>query len=322
MRVKRGGAARVKSRFVKPETQSFYEVAVRRAVFTVLSSLDAALDLDRLARQAALSPFHFHRVFRGMIGETPLELHRRLRMERAALCLLEQDTPVTSIALDAGYDTHEAFTRAFRSRYSCSPTEFRQSGGAPCSGRERAVQIEIAARSGVHFSRNLTREPILHLITGDLTMNVEIKPLPGLRVAALRHVGPYNRISEAFGRLGDIAGRAGLFNGKPTMLALYHDDPEVTPEPELRSDAGVVLGENIALPAGLTEQRIPAGSYAVTTHHGPYEQLGDAWARFMGQWLPQSGRRIGPGVSYEVYVNNPMEVAKDQLITELYMPLA
>jgi len=86
---------------VKAETQSFYEVAVRKAVERVLGGLDEALDLQRLAREAALSPFHFHRIFRGMLGETPLELHRRLRLERAALCLRDQNTPVTSVTANA-----------------------------------------------------------------------------------------------------------------------------------------------------------------------------------------------------------------------------
>ena len=153
-------------------------------------------------------------------------------------------------------------------------------------------------------------------------MNVEIKQLPAQRVAAVEHMGSYTRISEAFGRLGDIAGRAGLFNDKPKLLALYHDDPKVTPEPKLRSDAGVAISEGVTLPEGLTEQRLPAGTYAVTTHRGPYEQLGDTWARFMGQWLPQSGKRMAPGVTFEVYLNTPMDVPKDQLITELYIPVA
>ena len=153
-------------------------------------------------------------------------------------------------------------------------------------------------------------------------MNVEIKSLPGRRVAALRHVGPYSRISEAFGRLGEIAGRSGLFTAKPIMLALYHDDPEVTPEAELRSDAGLAVSEDAKIPDGLHEQRIAAGKYAVTTHHGPYEQLGDVWSRFMGQWLPQSGNRLGDGAPYEVYVNNPVDVPKEELITELYLPIA
>jgi AraC family transcriptional regulator len=153
-------------------------------------------------------------------------------------------------------------------------------------------------------------------------MNVEKKQMPALRLATLRHIGPYNRISEAFGRLGDIAGRAGLFQGKATMLALYRDDPNVTPEAELRSDAAVVIAEDAEIPPGLTEQRLPAGRYACTTHVGPYEELGDAWARFMGHWLPKSGERMGTGVSFEIYVNNPMEVPKQELTTELYIPLS
>src|SRR5882724_4294178 len=111
-RVKRAPRAGCRSWGVKPETQSFYELAVQQAVERVLGGLDEALDLERLARGAALSPFHFHRIFRGMVGETPLELHRRLRLERAAFCLREGSTPVIAVALDAGYDTHEAFTRA------------------------------------------------------------------------------------------------------------------------------------------------------------------------------------------------------------------
>jgi AraC family transcriptional regulator len=305
---------------VKPETGIFYEVAVRRAIERVIDSLDEALDLERLARGAALSPFHFHRIFRGMVGETPLELHRRLRMERAALRLLEQEVSVTTIAVDAGYDTHEAFTRAFRSRYCCSPTEFRQHGRGLAAGRERAFQTEIAARCGIHFFSG-ARPAIVRFIEGESTMDVEKKRLEALRVATLRHVGPYHRISEAFGRLGEIAGKAGLFKAKPTMLALYHDDPETTPETELRSDAAVVISEDAKLPDGLVEQRLVGGRYACTTHIGPYEELGDAWARFMGHWLPGSGERVGSGVSFELYRNNPMEVPKAELITELYISL-
>ena len=68
----------------------------------MVADLDAALDLQALARGAALSPFHFHRIFRGMVGETPVELHRRLRMERAACRLLQEETEVTAVAFSSG----------------------------------------------------------------------------------------------------------------------------------------------------------------------------------------------------------------------------
>lgn len=79
---------------------------MQTALARVVASLDEALDLGRLAREAALSPFHFHRIFRGMVGETPLELQRRLRLERAAFQLFAPGTSVTSIAFDAGYESH------------------------------------------------------------------------------------------------------------------------------------------------------------------------------------------------------------------------
>lgn len=308
---------------MKDETRSFYERAVQAAVARVVGSLDQALDLERLARGAALSPLHFHRIFRGMVGETPLELHRRLRMERAARHLLELDTPVTTIALSAGYDSHEAFTRAFRGFYGRSPSEFRKERDAARASCTRPAQIEIAARSSIHFDTQSSDEALFRFIQGANHMNVDIKQLPAQRVATVRHVGAYNRISEAFARLGDLAGQAGLITGRPTMIALFHDLPEITPEAELRSDAGIVVPDAAALPSNLGEQRLPAGRYACTLHVGPYEQAGDAWSRFMGEWLPRSGERMaGDGTCFEVYLNTPADVPKTELETELYIPLA
>ncbi|MCY0990928.1 AraC family transcriptional regulator [Nannocystis sp. ILAH1] len=308
---------------MKAETQSFYEAAVLRTVVQISQTLDQALDLSALARGAALSTFHFHRVFRGMVGETPLEMHRRLRLERAARALLTSDAGVTAIAFDAGYETHEAFTRAFRQAYGASPSAFRHGVTDPKTGCVRPPQAELAAPSGVHYCDDPTRALTVHIATKESIMNVDIETKPALRVATVTHVGPYNRISEAFARLGALAGPAGLFaTPAAAMVAIYYDDPEVTPPEQLRSDAGLVVPEGLDLPAGLGEQRLPAGRYARTTHIGPYTQLGDAWSRLMGEWLPRSGQRVGQGHSYEVYRNNPTNAPPEQLHTELYLPLA
>lgn len=305
---------------MKPETRSFYAIAVQKAVDRITSDLDRALDLQAIARSAALSPFHFHRVFRGMVGETPLELHRRLRMERAAWSLRKEDTQVTAIAFAAGYETHESFTRAFRSYYECSPSEFRQSapGDRSCA---RPLQIELATRSGIHFEAGAAPAWIVPFIRGDQAMKVEIREMKEKRVATAAHVGPYHRIADAFGRLGAIAGQAGLIGPGAEMIAIYHDDPETTPAAELRSEAAITIGAGARVPQGLGERLLPAGRYASTTHLGPYEKLGDVWSRFMGEWLPASGERMRDGVSYEIYRNTPENTPKEQLETELYIPL-
>lgn len=152
-------------------------------------------------------------------------------------------------------------------------------------------------------------------------MHVDIKEMPELRIASLRHTGPYNRISEAFGKLGAIVGPANLIGPDTMMLAIYHDDPETTAQQDLRSDAAISVPDDAAIPAGLNEQRIPAGRYACTTHLGPYEQLADTWERFMGEWLPRSGQRFGQGVSFEVYRNTPGQVPPEELRTDIYIPL-
>jgi AraC family transcriptional regulator len=153
-------------------------------------------------------------------------------------------------------------------------------------------------------------------------MEVQVKEMQELRVAAMSHVGPYQRISEAFARLGKIAATSGVLDAPPTLLAIYHDDPEKTSASELRSEAAVLISPNAKVPPGLGELRLPAGRYARTTHVGPYEELGDVWARFMSEWLPRSGERMRDSASFEIYRNTPADVPKERLRTELYLPLA
>lgn len=296
-------------------TRSYYAEVVQRSIERIVRGLDEPLELGALASDAAMSPFHFHRVFRGMVGETPVELLRRLRLERAALRLKTTADAVTDIAFDAGYETHEAFTRAFRGHFSTSPSGFR---------RRSHPRIELAAPSGIHFNPGGTVPPFIPRDSGGRTMHVDIRTMPALRLATVRHVGPYNQIPTAFARLGQTLGTVAgdLMRSGSSMIAIYHDDPEAVPIDRLRSDACVSLPEGAGIPEGLVEASLPAGDYACTVHVGPYEHLGDAWARFMGEWLPGSGRRlVDAGVCYERYLNNPTQVAPEDLKTELYVPL-
>jgi methylphosphotriester-DNA--protein-cysteine methyltransferase len=121
---------------VKTETRSFYEAAVERAVTRIASTLDEALDLEAIARVAALSPFHFHRVFRGMVGETPLEMHRRLRLERAASQLVGGTASITTVSFRPSARADPCRPTLRRGRESTSaPTppqnDFDSSKGAP-----------------------------------------------------------------------------------------------------------------------------------------------------------------------------------------------
>ena len=149
-------------------------------------------------------------------------------------------------------------------------------------------------------------------------MDVTIKQQPQLRIAGIRHIGPYEQIGREFGALGRILG--GPPPAGSQMIAVYHDDPAVTPPATLRSDAALALRDGTPTPNGLIEQRVPGGRYARTVHKGSYEGLPAAWNALKNEWLPKSGHHMGHP-SYEVYLNNPMTTPPAELLTEIYLRL-
>lgn len=298
---------------MKADTRAFYQHAVQRVVTHLVTHLDESADLASLANLACLSPFHFHRVFRGMVGETPLELLRRLRLERAAHVLLQTDESVTGVAFTAGYETHEAFTRAFRAAFGAAPSVFR---------RNSMARASLAAASGLHYNPLGNSPSFIPRDTGGQYMQIELEHLPSLRLATVTHIGPYNQIGAAFERLGAIAGRAGLFAYPGAlMVATYDNDPDATPPEELTSRAGISIPDDAAIPDGLTEQRLEGGPYARYTHIGPFDVLGDVWSRFMGEAIPASGHTLSAGPALEIYRSDMRTTPKEQLRTDLLVPV-
>lgn len=150
---------------------------------------------------------------------------------------------------------------------------------------------------------------------------LELTTLESKRLAAVRHVGPYNQIGPAFRELGRIAGGAGLFKSPGTlMVGVYHDDPATTPAEKLRSAAGVTIDDDIAIPEGLVEEHIKGGEFAVVTHLGSYEGLPGAWRR-AAEAVTADGRRRRRAASYEIYLNDPSQVPEAELKTQIYLPV-
>ncbi len=152
-------------------------------------------------------------------------------------------------------------------------------------------------------------------------MQVEIVNQPSMRVAAVRHIGPYTEVSEAFERLSKIAGEAGLFAPGVLMLGLYHDDPNTIPANELRSDAALTIGDGVKSPDGTAEMTVPAGRYAKLVYTGPYSGLPGAWGE-VTSWVQKGGEKMTASMSYELYLNDPTDTAPEDLITEIYLPLS
>jgi len=294
----------------KPVTLRDYKLRIQRVLVHIQQHLDEPLRLDQLSAIACFSSFHFHRVFRGMVGESVKEYIRRLRLERAASQLKVGKEPVTRIALDAGYSSHEAFTRAFNAWFGASPSGFR------ALRRRRLPEVP----SGLHYRRQRSATQF-RALRGGANMRVEIKRIKPLRVAFMRHVGPYGQVGTTWDKLLPILGKEGLLGGNPMFIGICHDDPEVTAPNKLRYDACVTVDHDFHGEGEAGIQIIGGGEYAVTTHQGPYNKIGDTYATLLGQWLPRSGRELGATPCFEVYLNSPESSPPEDLLTDIYAPL-
>src|SRR5262245_33896827 len=107
------------------QTTEKYEQALLSTLLYVQTHLEQDLTLDLLAGRVGFSPYHFHRIFRDVIGEPVKEYVRRLRLERAAYRLKISEETILQIALASGFKTHESFTRAFERQFGITPNEFR-----------------------------------------------------------------------------------------------------------------------------------------------------------------------------------------------------
>ena len=300
---------------MKPITLQDYKQRLLRVLVQIQQQLDEPLSLGALARTAHFSPYHFHRVFKGMIGESVQSHIRRLRLERSAAQLKSTDWPVTQIALASCYETPEAFTRAFSTMFGVSPSRFR------ASRRPARPKPGKGAGSGVHYrnGRPLRDFKAASLAAGP--MNITVQTLPARRVAFVHHVGPYPECGAAWDTLGMFLGKEGRLGGDSLFIGICHDDPEVTPPDKIRYDACVTVDDSFAPGGEIGVQTIAGGEYAVATHFGSYETLGETYARLMGRWLPRSGREMRSIPSFEVYVNDPNSTEPEDLLTDIHVPL-
>ncbi|UWQ92069.1 AraC family transcriptional regulator [Rhodobacteraceae bacterium M382] len=272
-----------------------YEDRVLRVLAYIHDNPAGDLSLDNLADVAAMSRFHWHRVFRALTGETCAQAVRRLRLHRAASWLVTSDRPVDRVACDVGYSNLKSFARAFAEAYGVSPIAFRKAGRATLAN------------------------PTLKI--GDYPMHpVSLRNEPARRLIGLPHTGAYMEIGKSFEAFGAMCESRQLWPHMGPAAAVYYDNPECVAEAELRSFAGgEYRGEDI--PQGMEERRLEGGKTAVLTYKGPYSGISGAYQSLYGNWLPTSGEEPADAPCFEIYMNNPRDTAPEDLVTEICMPL-
>jgi AraC family transcriptional regulator len=298
---------------MKLTTEQDYKARILRVLVYIQTHLDEAVALEDLAELANFSPFHFHRVFRGMVGESVMEHIRRLRLERAATQLKFNGGSVTVIAFDAGYETLDAFIRAFRNLFGMTPTAFRDAN---------SITALRPAASGISYHPDGDLQDFNPLTEGVFKMDANVKQIPPMRVVFVRDTGPYGQsAAKAWEKLCRWAGPRGLLMGKPMFIGVSYDDPDVTPTDKIRYDACLVATREVQPEGEFGVQEIGGGDYAVAIHKGPYEKLSQTYAALCGQWIPGKGYRLRSLPPFEVYLNDPGSTSPEELLTEVCVPV-
>ena len=272
---------------------SHLETRVLRVLAHIHANPGGDLSLDALSDVAAMSRFHWHRVFKAISGETCAQAVRRIRLHLAASEMIHGQDDLPDIAARHGYPSFDSFARAFAARYGMTPLAFRQRG--------RTI-----------LSPDPKKEP-------PMAYPVTLRSVDPIRLIGTPHQGAYFRISQAFSRLDAIIGARGLWPQVQHMAAIYYDSPDEMDEADLRSFAAVI--SDMPTPDGLECRDIPAGERAVLTFRGPYSGLPSAYDYLYGPWLAGSGRQPSDLASYEFYLNSPMHTPPEDLLTEIHLPL-
>lgn len=280
-------------------SNSTYERRILRVLSHIHDNLDGDLSLETMAKIACMSPFHWHRVFYGITGETLASCIRRVRMDRATFLLLQTSKSVSEIAQQCGYGNTQSFARSFQADYGLTPSKFRKS--------------DIAYRA-LDAPRH----------TAPKVFDIEICMQPGLRLVAESHSGDYQFLGRT---ISQLHARLSLREievqiDEAAAVAVMHDDPFLVPEAELRSDIGFIIADDMQLSEDFQEVAVAPSRCAVLHYKGPHVGLYEAYQYLYGHWVPNNGVELSDAPIYALVLEDPRGASPKDLRTDICLPLA
>ncbi len=296
-------------------TRLEYAARINRVMDHVQAHLDEPLDLGKLAHIACFSPFHFHRIFQAWTGETLQDFVHRLRLERAAQRLVfDRKASITDIALDCGFSGSSPFARAFKRAYGVTASAWRdrkngQEGTAPLPEPWRTRPV------GAFPENPMPRFPL----------DVQVRVLPPLPLAYLRHIGPFMGDVALFRRLfTQLIGWAdgqGLMTPETQVLSLFHDNPNLTPKAMHRLEVALSVPPSTKGEGPVGIQTLEGGRYATATARVTAQEIPAAWNTLVGDWLPGSGFQPDHRPALEFYRNHPDQDPEGKYLLEIALPV-
>ena len=282
---------------MKNITYNDYIQRINKVVAYINNHLDETLDLKTLANEAALSDFHFHRIFKALKGEAIGGYITRLRLEATARLLRYTALTIEEIAFNIGYETPASLSKAFKKQYGISPTEYRTNKDTYIMKKE-IINPDLALKT----PKIVTLEP-KNLIYVALT-------------------GAYGSLDygKAYEQLWAVIKAQKLFTKGIESICISYDDPKITEGSLQRSDVCLAIHKPATPQDEVSCKTLAGGKYAVFFYQGSYENLSQVYDTAV-RWVIDHQYTLREEPFFEKYLNDARRTPKEKLKTEIYIPI-
>lgn len=309
---------------LREKSRQEYIARINRVTDYIDKNLHESLDLATVAEAAVFSPFHFHRIFTFMIGETPVDYIQRLRLEKSASLLRNKEKTISDIACECGFGSISLFSRTFKKYFGITPTLFRKTE-KPVFSKDGSYYD----KNGQPLRKNLKTfqklpDDLCNVQSNQLVFmetKIEVKKMPDMNVIYCRHTGPFNQIGKAYEKVARWAIPRDLYQpGKTKTMTVTHDDPSVTKIDKVRQSACIVIDKDVKTEGEIGRMTVPGGKYAVGRFELGFTDFERAW-NTMCLWFTESGYSQGDGCTYELYHNDYTQHPEQKHIVDICIPV-
>jgi transcriptional regulator, araC-type len=278
-------------------TYNDYTQRINKVVAYINDHLDESLDLKTLAEVAALSEFHFHRVFKALKGETIGAHISRLRIEAAARLLRYSALSIEDIAFNIGYEAPAALSKAFKNQYGITPTQYR-------------------TNKDIYIMKKEIINPDLALKAPKI---MELEPKNLIYVALTGEYGTLD-YGKAYEQLWAVVKSQKLFTKGIESICVSYDDPKITEASLQRSEICLSIHKPAHPEGEVSCKTLAGGKYAVFFYQGSYTHLSAVYDAAM-RWVIDSEYEIREEPTFEKYLNDSRRTPEEKLKTEVYIPI-
>ena len=278
-------------------TYNDYTQRINKVVAYINDHLDESLDLKTLAEVAALSEFHFHRVFKALKGESIGAHISRLRIEAAARLLRYSALSIEDIAFNIGYEAPAALSKAFKNQYGITPTQYR-------------------TNKDIYIMKKEIINPDLALKAPKI---IELEPKNLIYVALTGKYGTLD-YGKAYEQLWAVVKSQKLFTKGIESICVSYDDPKITEASLQRSEVSLAIHKPAHPEGEVSCKTLAGGKYAVFFYQGSYSHLSAVYDAAM-RWVIDSEYEVREEPTFEKYLNDSRRTPEEKLKTEIYIPI-